>query len=124
MDAGADLDLKQLGEHLSMTERRAEAAERDTVRRFAAAYLADRQGEEVTGVVAALTRHGMFVRLTGLGTDGFIPRRYLPAGWRPSVDRGQRSRHTKSQAPAPGSEIRVRLKEVDPSTGSIILDLD
>lgn len=128
-------DFKAIGEHLSMTERRADAAERETVRRYTASYLASRQGEVFDGTVAAITRNGMFVRLADLGTDGFIPMRYLPTGWRPSAGRpsrsarsssrsSSRSRRHASRAPQVGAKFRVKLIEVNPITGSIILKLD
>ena len=127
-------DFKSIGDHLSMTERRADAAERETVRRYTASYLATRQGEVFDGTVAAITRNGMFVRLAELGTDGFIPMRYLPTGWRPSAGRpsrpsrssrsSSRSRRPDGDAPQVGAKLRVKLTEVNPITGSIILKLD
>lgn len=122
--ADGDHDFKSIGEHLSMTERRAEAAERETVRRYTASYLSARQGEVFDGTVAAITRNGMFVRLAELGTDGFMPMRYLPSGWRPAPSHRSRRNRKVDTAPGVGTKIRVKLIEVTPETGSLILKLD
>lgn len=116
-------DFERMGEYLSMTERRAEAAEREAIRRFSAEFLMDRIGHELTGRVANITRNGMFVQLMDLGVDGFVPMRYLPSSWRPQPERNRRVRTVRSAGPSPGAEIRVRLREVDPPSGSIILEL-
>jgi ribonuclease R len=58
---------------ISAAERRAMAAERDTVDRLIAHFLADRIGTVFQGRVGGVTRAGLFVRLDDTGADGFIP---------------------------------------------------
>jgi ribonuclease R len=58
---------------VSNTERRSMAAERDTVDRYVASYLANRSGEEFDGRVTGVTRFGLFVTLAEIGGDGLIP---------------------------------------------------
>ena len=67
-----------IGEHISQTERRAAAAERDAIDRFVAAFLADRVGEIVPGRVTGVTRFGLFVWLDETGADGLVPIASLP----------------------------------------------
>jgi Exoribonuclease R len=67
-----------IGEHISTTERRAAAAERDAGDRFIAAFLAKRVGEILAGRVTGVTRFGLFVRLADTGADGLVPSRACP----------------------------------------------
>ena len=66
-------ELEETAQHISDTERRAMAAERETADRLIAAYLADRIGAKFQARVSGLVRTGLFVRLTDTGADGFVP---------------------------------------------------
>ncbi len=66
-------ELEEISGHISDTERRAMAAERETADRLIAAYLADRIGAKFQARVSGLVRTGLFVRLTETGADGFVP---------------------------------------------------
>ena len=66
-------ELEQVAGHISDTERRAMAAERETADRLIAAYLADRIGAKFQARVSGLVRTGLFVRLIETGADGFVP---------------------------------------------------
>ena len=66
-------ELAQIAEHISGAERRAMAAERETVDRLVAAHLADRVGAVFAGRIAGVTRVGLFVKLAETGADGFVP---------------------------------------------------
>ena len=66
-------ELAQIAEHISAAERRAMAAERETVDRVIAAHLADRVGAVFAGRIAGVTRVGLFVKLSETGADGFVP---------------------------------------------------
>ena len=66
-------ELAQIAEHISAAERRAMAAERETVDRLIAAHLADRVGAVFPARIAGVTRVGLFVKLKETGADGFVP---------------------------------------------------
>jgi len=66
-------ELDQIASHISDTERRAMAAERETADRLIAAYLADRIGATFQARISGLVRTGLFVRLIETGADGFVP---------------------------------------------------
>ena len=66
-------ELTEIARHISDTERRAMAAERETADRLIAAYLADRIGAKFQARVSGQVRTGLFVRLTETGADGFVP---------------------------------------------------
>ncbi|MEQ8665865.1 MAG: ribonuclease R [Rhodospirillales bacterium] len=117
-------DLGDAGEHLSVTERRAAAAERDTVDRYMATYMVDRVGATMTGRVTGVTRFGLFVALDETGADGLIPISTLPADYYRldesghalvGDDRGMRF--------GLGQIVDVSIADVDPITGGMALRL-
>ncbi|CAK0745994.1 Ribonuclease R [Azospirillaceae bacterium] len=116
--------LKTIAEHISMTERRAASAERETVDRFCAAYLADRVGAVFQGRVSGVTRFGLFVRLDDVGADGLLPVRALPNDYY-EHDEKRHSLIGKKYGGAYrlGMLLRVRLVEADPLAGSILFAL-
>jgi len=62
----------QLGEHCSMTERRADDATRDVADWLKCEYMQDHIGDVFTGVIATVTNFGLFVRLTDLHIEGLV----------------------------------------------------
>ncbi|WP_292464390.1 ribonuclease R [Mesorhizobium sp.] len=65
--------LEEVSALISATERRAMAAERDTVDRLIAAYLAERVDDRFDARISGVTKSGLFVQLPQYGADGFIP---------------------------------------------------
>lgn len=65
--------LDDIAAEISTFERRAMAAERETVDRLIAHHLVGRIGEEFDGRVGGVTRSGLFVSLPAYGADGFVP---------------------------------------------------
>jgi len=64
--------LVTVGEHCSMTDRRAEEATREALMTLKCRFMAGRIGEEFTGVISGVTSFGLFVELDGLYVDGLI----------------------------------------------------
>ena len=65
--------LEEIAALISTAERRAMAAERETVDRLIAAHLSTRLEEAFHGRVTGVTKAGLFVQLPQYGADGFIP---------------------------------------------------
>jgi len=79
-DGLPDMASKELGEtaaRISAAERRAMAAERETIDRLIAGFLSERIGEVFDGRLSGVTRAGLFVRLAETGADGFVPASHL-----------------------------------------------
>lgn len=68
-----EAQLDDIAAEISTFERRAMAAERDTINRLIAHHLAERVGQEFKGRVAGVTKAGLFVTLPTYGADGFVP---------------------------------------------------
>ena len=62
----------QLGEHCSMTERRADDATRDVNDFLKCEYIQDRVGEVFEGVISAVTGFGLFVELKDVYVEGLV----------------------------------------------------
>lgn len=65
-------DMLVMGEHCSLTERRADEASRDVTAWLKCEYLQDRVGETFDGVVTAVTAFGLFVELKDLYVEGLV----------------------------------------------------
>ncbi len=66
-------ELAEIAARISAAERRAMAAERETVDRLIAHHLADQIGARFEARISGVTKSGLFVRLSGTGADGFVP---------------------------------------------------
>ena len=73
-----DGQVDQIGEHISVTERRADEATRDVSNWLKCEYLVDHVGDEFEGVVSAVTGFGLFVMLNDLYVEGLIHVTGLP----------------------------------------------
>jgi len=65
--------LEPIAEAISATERRAMLAERETIDRLVAGWLADRIGAVFRARIGGVTKAGLFIRLDETGADGFVP---------------------------------------------------
>lgn len=65
-----EMDL--LGEHCSVTERRADDATRDVADWLKCEYMQDHVGQEFEGIISSVTGFGFFVRLNDLFIDGLV----------------------------------------------------
>jgi ribonuclease R len=122
-DMGAG-ELAQIAEHISGAERRAMAAERETVDRVVAAHLADRVGAIFPGRIAGVTRVGLFVKLSETGADGFVPAATLGADYFrfEEANRALVGTRTKETFRL-GAAVNVRLVEAAPFAGALRFEI-
>jgi ribonuclease R len=119
--------VRSLGEvaaSISAAERRAMAAERDTVDRLIAHFLADRIGDIFQGRICGVTRAGLFVKLDDTGADGFVPAATLG---------GQYFRYDEAARAVVGDDdgetyrlgdaVTVRLVEAAPVAGALRFEM-
>ena len=116
--------LDATGEHISETERRSMAAERDTTDRYLAAYLSERVGTELTGRISGIQRFGAFVRLDETGADGLIPVRTIGSEYfHFDADSQTLMGADTGLTLGLGQKVTVRLTEAVPVTGGLMLEL-
>ncbi len=126
-DGLGDREMGKLGEtavHISMTERRAMAAERDSTDRYVAAFMQDRVGATFDGRITGVTRFGLFLRLADTGAEGLLPARSLGFEY----FRHDEKRHAMI-GDRTGTEyklgdiVSVKLVEAAPLTGGLRFEL-
>ncbi|MFC3569454.1 ribonuclease R [Paracoccus simplex] len=116
--------LSETAQHISETERRSMAAERDTTDRYLAAYLADRVGAEFTGRISGVQKFGAFVRLDETGADGLLPIREIGREYFHYDPNAQVLMGSETGLEIGiGQRVTVRLTEAVPLTGGLMLEL-
>jgi ribonuclease R len=68
-----EVELAQIAEETSLTERRAAEAERELVEWKKVRFMQDRVGEEFAALVLNPAKYGLFVELTDLFVEGLVP---------------------------------------------------
>ena len=123
----SDADGAAMGktaDHVSMTERRAMEAERDTTDRYVAAFLSTRLGEIMMTRITGVAKFGFFAQVLGLGGDGLVPVSTL-GDERFLYDEDKRilegiETGTRYQS---GMRLELRLAEANPITGALRFEL-
>lgn len=114
----------EIGTHISMTERRAMAAERDAFDRLATLYLADRIGARFMARITGVERFGLFVELEETGASGLLPISLLgDERFEHDPRRAALIGQTSQKTYALGDGVEVKLSEADPASGKLSFDL-
>jgi ribonuclease R len=116
--------LSEVAAQISVTERRAMKAERETADRLIAHFLADRIGATFQGRISGVTRAGLFVKLSDTGADGLIPIRTLGSEYFNYDETRHALVGTRSGAMHRlGDVVDVRLVEAAPVAGALRFEL-
>ena len=116
--------LTEIAAAISLTERRAMKAERETADRLIAHFLADRIGATFTGRISGVTRAGLFVKLNETGADGLIPVRTLGTEYYNYDEARHALIGSRSGAMHRlGDVVEVRLVEAAPVAGALRFEL-
>ncbi len=118
-------DLGKISDAISGTERRAMEAERETIDRYVAAWLASRVGEVFDTRITGVQKFGFFATIIGLGGDGLVPVSTLgderfTYNERTQVLAGDES----GTSYAIGDLLRLRLAEANALTGALKFELE
>ncbi len=116
--------LPDTAEHITATERRAALAERDSIDRYLAAYMAEKVGAHFAARISGVTRFGLFVTVAESGASGLVPVAALPDDFWLHDEKeqslsGKRTRMVFRLA----QEVEVRLAEASPVTGGLIFHI-
>jgi ribonuclease R len=114
----------RIGESISTLERRAMEAERETVDRYVAAYLAEHVGSVLDARITGVQPFGFFATVEGIGGDGLVPARDLGAEYFVYDEAGQRlmGEHSGTEF-ALGQRLQLRLAEANPVSGALRFEL-
>jgi ribonuclease R len=116
--------LAEIAAKISASERRAMAAERETVDRLISTFLAEQIGATFSGRIAGATRAGLFVKLADTGADGFVPAATLGDDYFRYEEAahalvGARTGETYQL----GDAVEVRLVEAAPFAGALRFEM-
>nr|WP_294847283.1 VacB/RNase II family 3'-5' exoribonuclease [uncultured Sphingomonas sp.] len=114
----------ELGEHLSNLERRAMEAERETVDRYVAAFLADKVGQILRCRITGVQPFGFFATVEDLGGDGLVPAAILGNEYF-RYDEAQRALigEESGETYRVGQKIELKLAEANPASGALRFEL-
>jgi ribonuclease R len=117
-------DMTAIGERISQYERRAMEAERETVDRYVAAFLAERVGQILPCRITGVQSFGFFATVEELGGDGLVPVSTLGAERFLYVEAEQALEGEQSgDRYTMGQRIALRLAEANPVSGALRFEL-
>ena len=115
--------FETIGQHVSATERRAAAAERDAIDRYVAHFMAERVGEIFPGRISGVAKFGVFVTLAETGADGLLPVSLLPGDFYDHDDRAHSLVGRRwGRSFELGAPITVKLAAAMPLTGGLTFE--
>jgi ribonuclease R len=124
LPVGEEERFEQIGEQISMLERRAMEAERETIDRYVAAFLADQVGQLVPCRITGVQPFGFFASIEDLGGDGLIfakdlGQEYFRYDEAARALVGEESGDTYRM----GQRLTLRLADANPVSGSLRFEL-
>ncbi|MDZ7896167.1 MAG: ribonuclease R [Sphingobium sp.] len=120
-DAGG---MAKVGTLISANERRAMEAERETIDRYVAAYLATHVGQIVDCRITGVRNFGFFATVEGLGGDGLVPVSTLGAE-RFIFDETAQALEGEQSGDRyfVGQKLPLRLAEANPISGALRFEI-
>ncbi|MEZ5689331.1 MAG: VacB/RNase II family 3'-5' exoribonuclease [Caenibius sp.] len=117
-------DLGRVSDAISVAERRAMEAERETIDRYVAAWLSARVGEVFPCRITGVQRFGFFATIVGLGGDGLVPVSTLGAEHFAHDEAAHTlTGESSGTGYAMGMRLDLRLAEANPLTGALKFEL-
>lgn len=71
------LRIPEMAEHCSITERKADDAEREFIQLKKVEFMKDKLGEVYSGLISGVAPYGMFVELQDFFVEGLVPLKYM-----------------------------------------------
>ncbi len=114
----------EIGEHISMLERRAMEAERETIDRYVAAFLADKVGQILRCRITGVQPFGFFATVEDLGGDGLVPAAILGNEYF-RYDEAARALvgEETGETFRVGQHLELKLVEANPASGALRFEL-
>src|SRR4051794_1908162 len=116
--------FERIGEQISLLERRAMEAERETVDRYVAAYLSDQRGQVVMCRITGVQPFGFFATVVDFGGDGLVPVSTIGEEYFRYEEKAQQLvGEDTGTAYRLGQKLKLRIAEADPVSGSLRFEL-
>jgi ribonuclease R len=114
----------EIGEQISRLERRAMEAERETVDRYVAAYLADQVGQLVLCRITGVQPFGFFATVVEFGGDGLVPVSTIGDEYFRYDEKAQQLVGEETGTVyRQGQKLKLRIAESNPVSGSLRFEL-
>jgi ribonuclease R len=124
LSKGEEERFEEIGEKISMLERRAMEAERETIDRYVAAYLSDQVGQLVQCRITGVQPFGFFATVEDLGGDGLVLAQTLGQEYfRYDEAARQLVGEETGETYRVGQRLTLRLAEANPVSGSLRFEL-
>ena len=116
--------FEEIGEHISVLERRAMEAERETIDRYVAAFLADKVGQILRCRITGVQPFGFFATVEDLGGDGLVPAAILGSEYF-RYDEAARALvgEDSGETYRVGQHLELKLVEANPASGALRFEL-
>ncbi|MBA3577444.1 MAG: RNB domain-containing ribonuclease [Sphingomonas sp.] len=116
--------FEAIGEQISRLERRAMEAERETLDRYVAAFLADQVGQLVDCRITGVQPFGLFATVEALGGDGLVLASTLGNEYFRYDEKSQQlvGEHS-GEAYRQGQKLKLRIVEANPVSGGLRFEL-
>jgi ribonuclease R len=114
----------EIGEQISILERRAMEAERETIDRYVAAFLADKVGQILRCRITGVQPFGFFATVEDLGGDGLVPAAILGNEYF-RFDEAARALigEQTGETFRVGQHLELKLAEANPASGALRFEL-
>lgn len=114
-----EAELQDQCKHISAMERRAQKAERDSIKYKLAEYMTEHIGEEFIGHISGMIDRGVFVKIESNHAEGMVSFDSMADQY--SVDAGRMTATAMRSGDIlkMGDEVRVRILDADPSKRQI-----
>jgi ribonuclease R len=114
----------EIGEQISILERRAMEAERETIDRYVAAFLADKVGQILRCRITGVQSFGFFATVEDLGGDGLVPAAILGNEYF-RYDEAARSLvgEQSGETYRVGQHLELKLAAANPASGALRFEL-
>jgi ribonuclease R len=117
-------EMVQLGEHCSMTSRRADEATRDVSDWLKCEFMQDRVGESFEGIICGVTGFGLFVELNDIFIEGLVHITALKNDYYQFDSVGHRLLGERTRKVYRlGDKLKVKVARVDLDDKKIDLDI-
>nr|WP_262296850.1 ribonuclease R [Microvirga sp. HBU67692] len=117
-------ELIEISAKISAAERRAMAAERETIDRLIAHFLADRIGATFSGQISGVSKAGLFIKLSDTGADGFVPAATIGDDYYRYDEKTHSMRGDDTgETYRLGDRVEVKLVEAAPVAGALRFEI-
>ena len=115
--------LEKMTKHISLQERKAMDAERESIKYKLAEYMSYHIGEVYDGMISGIIEKGIFIEILATKAEGFIPFDDLPGHYTVSEDRFRTYGKKGGDDLHMGKKVTVKVLDADPPNQKVILEI-